>query len=323
MTPNPFKQVLTLALALLVSGALHAQAEQTPERLLDEPLVEAEADEPGEENDIDESAASREVDFSEENFRRSMELRDQALQRSPDLTTGSYSTGTGLQLLDDLPEASQKHLREQLREVIVQNGPWTPDEAGETYPYVPSAEAMKNPSLRRREDSAWGELVDRYHEREAAIHANAGRSRLATAESPGAPGGEGREESGNTEGQRESGNSEGQDESGNGERQAESGEEAARAARQAALADLIESGDEAGADSGGGPQPPVEQGVQQNALELLTERQQLPAGAAEAMAAGQEQSQEVGMSFDSEGVIAIEDLEKVDLEPRQGREEDE
>ncbi|MDX1556778.1 MAG: hypothetical protein R3212_12180, partial [Xanthomonadales bacterium] len=43
---------------------------------------------------------SREVDFNEENFRRSMELRDTALRRSPDLTVGTYSPGTGIQALD-------------------------------------------------------------------------------------------------------------------------------------------------------------------------------------------------------------------------------
>jgi hypothetical protein len=93
---------IALLLALCCAGQVLAQAEQRPEKVLDEPLPEPDESEAAEELEAEEDDTSRETDFNEENFRRSMELRDRALQRSPDLTTGSYSSGTGLKSLEDL-----------------------------------------------------------------------------------------------------------------------------------------------------------------------------------------------------------------------------
>lgn len=310
-TPVLVLAILFLA-AVAVAPAAWAQAEQTPENLLDEPL-EPQAEEAPEadaereaDGEAENGVASRETDFSEENFRRSMELRDRALQRSPDLTTGSYSTGTGLRALDELPESSQKHLREELREVIVRNGPWTPEAAGEVYPYTPSDGAKENRSLQKRERSAWGELVAEYHEREAAIHANAARSQAATSPIP------------NSKGQAGS-----------------QGREREHAAAQA---------------GNSAQQATVPQGVSQNALELLTNRRQLPAGAAagqgqpqaqpaqspptEASAAqqrqaasaqnvpeGQQASQKPDVDLAGEDVIAIDDLQNIDLGTDRSRDE--
>ena len=108
--------VILLFMLLVSTGELFAQAEQTPEKLLDE--VQTQSDEESVEADAKdvEPPASNEVDVNEGYFRRSMELRDRSLQRSPDLTTGSYSRSTGLQALNALPEASQKHLREDHRQ---------------------------------------------------------------------------------------------------------------------------------------------------------------------------------------------------------------
>jgi hypothetical protein len=96
----------------------------------------------------------------------------------------------------------------------------------------------------------------------------------------------------------------------------EAGQNPDKAERAAALAELLESGGEAGAESGAGAAPVKEQGVSQNALELLTERQQLPAVTAapesERNGGGGAEPQ---IELDSEGVIAIEDLEKVRLDP--------
>lgn len=300
--------------AMLSSPAAFAQAEQTPERIPgaeDLAAEEAEdAEDAGDAESADAASAdveSSEVDFNEDNFRRSMELRDAALQRSPDLTTGSYSPETGVRALDELPEASQKHLREELREVIVENGPWTPEEAGETYPYVPSPDAIENGTLGKREQVAWTELVAKYHEREAAIHANAGRSQAATdsAMVEGAPAGDAGSQGSPADGQASETGS-----------KTEAGQNPDKAERAAALAELLESGGEAGAESGAGAAPVKEQGVSQNALELLTERQQLPAVTAapesERNGGGGAEPQ---IELDSEGVIAIEDLEKVRLDP--------
>ena len=220
-------------------GNLYAQAEQTPERLVDEADAVVAQEEP--QAEPAQAPASDVVDVSEDNFRRSMELRDRELQRSPDLTTGSYSSSTGLQALEGLPEASQKHLREQLREVIVENGPWTPEDAGTAYPYVPSEQAEKSKTLAKREQQAWGEMVSEYHDREAAIHANAARTQAATALSTAAgskPAGDGGESEQGQDGKP-------------GSEDEQSEEDAARAGRAAALATMLNSAESA--NSGASP----------------------------------------------------------------------
>jgi hypothetical protein len=332
--------ILLLLVLLLGSARLFAQSEQRPENLLDED--ETEVVEETVEVEEQESPASNVVDVNEENFRRSMELRDQSLQRSPDLTTGTYSRGTGLQALDALPEGgtglqaldalpedSQKHLRGQLREVIVENGPWTPEEADTSYPYVPSEEAQKNGTLEKREQTAWGEMVAEYHEREAAIHANAARTQAATTSNQSANGQQ--QEGQNNDG--ESGESASGKDGEPGTQESQQGEDEARAARQAALTDILNS--DPGASPGGsaGEAASTEAGTEQNALELLTRRQQLPAGSeaqsapavsvAISNASGQSQqqsedgeSEDQALILDSGGVIAIEDLDKVKVDPQ-------
>lgn len=305
-------KLVTLLAAFLVAAELWAQAEQTPESLLEETATEKIAAEDAEDAEHAESEAepetqSREVEFSEDNFRRSMELRDRELQRSVDLTTGTYSHQTGVQTLDELPEASQKHLRNQLREVILRQGPWTPEEAGKAYPYVPSAAAERDGALRSREQVAWGDLVENYHEREAAIHAaSAGREAASTgAREPGGPG-------------RDSGGQESAD-----------GAEDRKAGRAAALTQMLESGAASGAAQAAEAAPSTA-GVSQNAMEYLQERQQLPPQTA--AASSDERQAEAGegesrgeesrdIDLDSEGVIAIRDLERIELEPEEEQED--
>lgn len=311
--------LLICAAGLAWAATVHAQAEQTPENILDEPLEPPAEEAQASQDEADDAPASSETDFNEENFRRSMELRDQALQRSPGLTTGTYSGATGLDVLDELPEASQKHLRSELREVIVRNGPWTPDQAGVVYPYTPSEAARQERSLARQEQAAWGELVGKYHEREAAIHANAARSRAATAKRMAADGrGQGKE-----------------------------GEEPESQTGNAGGVPRGTPGD--GAENVSSQQAPV-QGVSQNALELLTSRQQLPANAtsnatsqatpggasqvtpgearlaeersaADAQAGKEDAVRETPeMDLESEDVIAIDDLGNVRLEAEEPEE---
>lgn len=308
--------ILSMAAAglFLAPGFAWAQATQTPEQLLDEPLepaLEAPAEAQDEEAEA-ELVDSSETDFNEDNFRRSMELRDQTLQRSPDLTTGSYSRATGLQL-EGLPEESQKHLRDELREVIVGKGPWTPEENGEIYPYQPSEGAEKNPGLEKRERDAWAELVGKYHEREAAIHANAARSQAATSSDLG--------EGSSEMGQQQQG----------GSAPEEGGSSDLEAASAAALQQAMSAGSSASSSASQASAEPLEQGVSQNALQLLTQRQQLPAASASASAPQAEQvsqqtaqsqsedasnasTEQADLDFQTEGVIAIEDLRNLDLD---------
>ena len=179
MTDRPFPQRLTAA-ALLITGCLcfSVSFAQTPGEEV-----------PGETDATDEPVSeSREVDVNEDNYRRFMELPDDRIERRSLPPIDSFKPAS-LEKMENLPEASQKHLRNQLREVIVQQEAWTPDAAGELYPYVPSTAARSNRELHNQEAEAWRELVVNYHEREAAIYANTDRSQAASMSgSPGTAG---------------------------------------------------------------------------------------------------------------------------------------
>src|SRR5690606_20072488 len=72
---------------------------------------------------------------------------------------------------------SRKHLRDELRNVIIEQGEWQPEDVNRVYPYTPSAAAQQDPELRQKEEQAWGELIAEYHKREAAaLAAGGGRS---------------------------------------------------------------------------------------------------------------------------------------------------
>ena len=132
--------------------------------------------------------ASQEVEINEDNYRQFMELKN-ARQRRNILPEDAFKPNAGLQKLDKLPEESQKHLRNQLREIIVQGDQWQPGDEGKYYPYVPSEAASGSPELQKQEAEAWGELVDSYHRREAEIYENSARSQAAMAPDGAANGG--------------------------------------------------------------------------------------------------------------------------------------
>lgn len=146
-------------------GADEAETEQDPAAGADDP--------------------SRETDIAEDNYRRYMELSDRRLER-PAFPTATLQPGSSLEKMGKLPEESQKHLRNQLRGIILARGPWTPEERDAPYRFTPSAAAQKDPDLLRREAEAWVELVGEYHEREAATLA--GREGGSLAPMAGEPG---------------------------------------------------------------------------------------------------------------------------------------
>lgn len=151
------------------------------------PLVFAQQNEPAPpaadtaENKPAEQAApssSQEVEINEDNYRQFMELRD-ANRQGDIIPETTFKPGSGLQKLEKLPEESQKHLRNELREIIVDGEPWQPGDENAEYPYTPSEAASKDPALQKQEMEAWGELVDSYNQREAQIYANKAGSRAA------------------------------------------------------------------------------------------------------------------------------------------------
>jgi hypothetical protein len=154
-----------------------------------------------------ETPASQEVEINEDNYRQFMELKDANLQREV-IPENAFKPGSGLQKLEKLPEESQKHLRNELREIIVQGNPWQPGDEQGDFPYTPSAAAANNPGLEKQEREAWGELVDSYNQREAQIYANSAGTQAArrTEDGTGARPGNG-QQSGGDGGQTSEGNS--------------------------------------------------------------------------------------------------------------------
>jgi len=137
---------------------------------------------------IEEDApAGQEVEINEDNYRQFMELKDAMRQRDI-IPENVFKPGSGLQKLDKLPEESQKHLRNQLREIIVQGDPWQPGDEETELPYTPSAKASTDPSLEKQEQEAWGELVDGYHDRESQIYENSSGSQAARGSEQGSSG---------------------------------------------------------------------------------------------------------------------------------------
>jgi hypothetical protein len=131
------------------------------------------ADIAGQEKAAESDEASQHVEESEEAFRRRMETAD-SHDQSDVMRPRSSGTNKVPEGIDALPADSRKHLRDELRNVIIEQGEWKPEDAGKVYPYTPSAAAENDPQLRQQEQEAWGELVQEYHKREAAALAMGG-----------------------------------------------------------------------------------------------------------------------------------------------------
>ena len=167
---------LWLTLAILAASPVLAQDEDTT-------LPSAEDAEASTTTEA-EAPSSQEVEINQDNYRQFMELKDAMRQRDI-IPENIFKPASGSQKLDKLPEESQKHLRNQLREIIVQGDSWKPGNEGTEYPYTPSAAASKDPSLENQEQEAWGELVGSYHDREAQIYENSSGSQAANGSEQG------------------------------------------------------------------------------------------------------------------------------------------
>jgi hypothetical protein len=143
-----------------------------------------------------EKDTSQQVDESEESFRTRMELRDQRFRQQPraDMT---YSSGGEKSKLDQLPEASREHIKEQLRDMIMASHQWKPGEDLSDYPYEPSTAAQADAKLRSLEREAWAEQLQKYQQREAAAYATAKDGKVG--EQGGQEGGKGTEGAGTGE----------------------------------------------------------------------------------------------------------------------------
>lgn len=115
-------------------------------------------------SDSDES--SEQTEESEEAYRRRMELEGARDQDT--YSNVSYTSQAEEEAIDKLPQESQKNIRDQITDIIIENGQWKPGDVLEDYPYEPTEAAEKDPVLKEQEEEAWAEQVDKYHEREAA-----------------------------------------------------------------------------------------------------------------------------------------------------------
>jgi hypothetical protein len=251
-TSNSWRFTWLIA-ALLLAPAVYSQQEPEP---AEEEVGQSEP-----------AADSGQVEANEDIYRQFMELKDGLQQRAPS-PQDSWQSRSRLQKLDELPEDSQKHLRNQLREVIVEGGAWQPGDQDKDYPYVPSEAARENARLQRQEAEAWGELLDSYHAREAQIYANAARSQAASAtvslqREAAQPGTEGAEGVG---------------------RESQGAQAGAPAIRAETRRDSFAPGAQAGS------QAPGEQGVAQSAMDFL-QQSGYQAGSGQATQQGQQGQQ--------------------------------
>lgn len=124
------------------------------------------AQDPGDSGD----ESSQQVEESDEAFRRRMELED-ARQRDLGYTPPPPTYAEKQEKINKLPEASRDNIREQLVDMIVENGDWEPADALEERPYEPTVAALADPELMQQEQEAWDEQIAKYNRREAAAYA--------------------------------------------------------------------------------------------------------------------------------------------------------
>ena len=180
------------------------------------PVVFAQDSEPAEEDD----GSSEQVEQTDDAFRRQMELED-ARSRDRTYVDNTYDPKADLEKIDKLPEESRDNIRDQLVDVIMENGDWEPKDALEEYPYVPSEAAQSDPDLKEREQEAWDEQIEKYHEREAAAFG----SYRGPVPGPGNPTGQQGGQQGDGSQQGEQGGQQGSGQNGDGDGDGDSGKD--------------------------------------------------------------------------------------------------
>lgn len=115
----------------------------------------------------DQDGSSQQVEESDEAYRRRMELED-ARHRDPTYTDPGGTYQRDLEKIDKLPQESRENIRDQLVDIIMENSDWQPGDALEEYPYEPTEAAQANADLMNQEQEAWDEQIEKYHAREAA-----------------------------------------------------------------------------------------------------------------------------------------------------------
>jgi len=278
----------------------------------------------------DEDGSSEQVEQRDDAFRRQMELED-ARARDRTYVDSTYGGQKAeLEKIDKLPKESRDNIRDQLVDVIMENGDWEPKDALEEYPYAPSAAAQSDPELKEQEQEAWDEQVQKYHEREAAAFG----AHRGPVPGPGNPTGQEGGEQGESSQQGQQGGEQGSGQGGqDGSGEGKSGEgtegtyepyqsSSKSSEDEVSTAGVSESALDFLRGSQGQQQP--QQGEQSPAQPQTTENQQAQAEASEenseqtaeqsAEQAESEQQQESSEAVDPDtrGIIAIKDLDKLE-----------
>jgi hypothetical protein len=114
---------------------------------------------------------SQHVDESDEGYRARMQLRDQRYREQSRMQT-TYTTPSGEAKIDKLPKASQEHIKDEMRNMIIESRVWKPGEDLTDYPYQPSEDAQSDAALAQQEREAFVEELQEFQEREAAAYAS-------------------------------------------------------------------------------------------------------------------------------------------------------
>ena len=256
-------------------------------------------------------SSSQQVEESDEEFRRRMELED-ARTRDLGYPAPVDNRPQDLEKIDKLPEKSRDNIRDQVIDVIVENGEWEPFDALREYPYEPTAEAQAEPGLLQEEQEAWAEQIEKYHEREAAAYGAARGPVPGPGNPSGQEGGEPAAEAGGEQGAGGQGGEQAGEqagEEGSGQGQAGDGHTGSSGTYQPYEANRSPATDEVSTA-----------GAQQSALDFLRgqrgEAQPAPAAAQTESASEPKPAStaeaESEVSLDTRGIIALEDLDKLE-----------
>ena len=288
------------------------------------------------ETPVDEDGSSQQTEQSDESFRRSRELED-ARARDRTYVDNTYTAQTELEKIDKLPEESRDNIRDQLVDIIVEDGEWEPSDVLKEYPYEATAAAESDPELNEQEQEAWDEQIEKYHEREAA----AWGSHSGPVPGPGNPSGQEGGQAGEEGG--EGGSGGGQGEGGGsgspGTYQPGSNgseDEISTAGVSESALDFLKGRQQSSTQPGGQPQSSPQQAQdqqaqdqqaqdqqaqEQQAQEQQAQEQQPDQESSEQQQAAQESSEEQSeqqqervedVNLDTRGIIAIKDLDKLE-----------
>ncbi len=267
---------------------------------------------------------AEQAEAREDAYRKRMELEGSRDQDTFANTT--YSSQAKQEKIDKLPKESRDNIRDQLMDVIIENGQWEPFDALREYPYEPSEAAQENPGLREREVEAWAEQMEKYHQREASAF-EASRPSMPgsdTRQAGGSPGPSGQQ--GHEQG--EQGQSQGAAE-GEGEQQdsrdsssydpyqsqaSDDADEISTAGVSESALDFLRARQKQGSGSAGQAASSEETMEQQEEFSQANDSAEDGAenGATTSQQSSQDSQQPSASGFIIPGIIAIEDLDKLE-----------